>query len=275
MQVAGPVGQAAAGFIIGFVPLFGIIVGVVIASAQHIVLMNKIGGNNGVDIHGVWGTHGVIITPRFSGLYEQLAEGATVGVAVFTIGEFLLKIAAQQPGLANTLGLATAGKIFELIGGGTPLGWAIVGALGLGIIELFLPEPDPDQHGGIHADRDAIGPWESFTMSFLEGENEVSLLSWQGFFSARDGGGGQVFANRPWVKEWERWTMIKNDDGTVSFKAFNGHFLVAEEGGGRECWANRTAIGPWEKFIMVPAPDGKIALKTLERQKFVSVQQDL
>jgi hypothetical protein len=99
-------------------------------------------------------------------------------------------------------------------------------------------------------------------------------LSWQGFFSAQIGG-GSVFANRPEVDEWETWTLIDNNDGTVSFQTANGHFLVTEEGRGRECWANRTSIEPWEKFVLVNLPNGKVALTTHDKGKFVSVQSGL
>ena len=252
-------------------PLAIIVVAAVEASAAYITLMNKLGGNQGVDIHGVAGSRGVIVTPRVSGMYEKLMEGASVGVAAGTIGEFLLKAAAAQPALSASLGLSTAASIFSHVAGGTPLGWAIAGAFGA-LIDVLLSEPDPDQHGGVLADRDHIGPWEAFIMSHLGQDNTVALLSWQGFFSARDGGGGAVYANRPWVQSWERWKLIDNNDGTVSFRTDNGHFLVAEEGGGRECRANRTAIGTWEKFYIENLPGGQIALRTRDKWKYVSVQ---
>jgi hypothetical protein len=267
LATAGPLGALAG-------PLAPAVVAAIEAAAGYITLVNKLGGNNGVDVHGVIGTRGVIATPRFSGMYERLRDGASVGVAVGTIGEFLLQAAAAQPALSASMGLSTAASVFSHVAGGTPFGWAVAGALGA-LIDLALSEPDPDQHGGVHADRDHIGPWEVFTLSQLGDGNAVALLSWQGFFSARDGGGGPVYANRPWIKEWETWTLIDNNDGTVSFQTFNGHFLVAEDGGGRECWANRTAIGPWEKFYLENLPGGQIALRTFVNRQLVSVQQGL
>jgi hypothetical protein len=259
-----------------FAPAAGPYAPAIIAATQiaseYIIMMNKMGGRNGVDIHGVVGTQGVIVTPRFSEVYEKLVEGATVGVGVATIGEFLLRIAAAHPGLSSALGLSAAARIFALVGGGTPYGWAVAGAFGA-VINLLLPEPDPDQHGGVRADRDGIGEWERFTMINTGGANQIALLSWQGFFSARGGGGGPVYANRPWVKDWERWTLVDNADGTVSFRTGNGHFLTAEGGGGQACWANRNAIGPWEKFRAENLQGGKIALKTITRPKYVSVQK--
>ncbi len=99
-----------------------------------------------------------------------------------------------------------------------------------------------------------------------------------GSFSAQFGGEQDVYANRPQVGDWETWTLIDNNDGTVSFKSFNGNFLSAELGGGVALYANRTSIGG-EKFHLVNLSSGKVALKTHlftgfpPLQKFVSVQQ--
>jgi hypothetical protein len=265
----------AAGAAVAAIPPLGpAILAAISAAAAYIVAVNKLGGSNGVDVHGVIGTHGVIVTPRFTGVYEQLADAARFSVAANTIGEFLVAAAAANPGLAGALGLGTVATVFKLLGGGTPFGIALGVALAVLPWPFSGSEPDPDQHGGVRADRDQIGEWERFTMTGL-GNDEITLLSWQGHFSARGGGGGPVYANRPWVKEWERWKLIDNGDGSVSFKTHNGHFLVAEEGGGRDCWANRTAIGPWEKFRIENLPDGKIAIRTITKAKYVSVQKDL
>jgi hypothetical protein len=82
-----------------------------------------------------------------------------------------------------------------------------------------------------------------------------------------------VYANRPQVGQWETWTLVSNNDGTVSFQSFNGNYLSAQMGGGTACYANRTAIGDWEKFYLVYLPNGKVALKTHDTGQFVSVMQ--
>ena len=102
--------------------------------------------------------------------------------------------------------------------------------------------------------------------------SKISLLAWQGFFSAQMGGGHGVYANRPQVGPWETWTLIDNHDGTISLQTNDGHFFCAEEGGGRECQADRTAIGNWEKFYLVNLSDGRVAFKTHDKGQFVSVQ---
>lgn len=183
-----------------------------------------------------------------------------------------MRAAANSPPLAAAFNLPVVASVFNAVAAGTPLGWAIAGAVGF-LVKLFEPEPDINDHGAVMADRRDPFAWESFLMAQIGAANEVSLLSHMGHFWAQMGGGHGVYANRPQVGDWEKWTLIQNGDGTASLRTFNGNYLCAEEGGGRECQANRTAIGPWEKFYLVNMPDGKIALKTHDRGLFVSVQR--
>ena len=114
-----------------------------------------------------------------------------------------------------------------------------------------------------------------FILATVGSGNQVSLLSWQGLFSAQMGGGNDVYANRPQVGDWETWTFVDNNDGTVSFKSSNGNYLSAQGGGGdgMAVYVNRTTVGDWERFYLVNLPDGRVALKTHDKGKFVSVQQ--
>jgi hypothetical protein len=259
-----------------FGPLWPAIVAALAAGAGYILSINRLGGNNGVDINGVVGTEGLIVTPRVGKVYGQLIKIARLGVSGRVIIEMVLAACAKDPALASAWQIPVAAGIFGQVAAGTPLGWAI--AVGVGVVERFIlgaDEPNPDQHGGVHADRDHVEAWESFWMNCLNSDTRVSILSWQGLFSARNGGGSSVFANRPQVKEWETWRLIRNGDGSVSFQTWDGHYLTARDGGGRECWADATSIGPFEKFELVNLPDCRVALKTQARGKFVSVQQDL
>ena len=265
---AGGQGLALAGG-----PLWPVISAALAASLAYIKFVDKLGGNNGVDINGVAGTAGVIVTPRLGGIYGDLLQAARVAVSGRTILDFVVRASGIVPGLGAALDVPVAASVFQAVEAGTPLGWAIAGAVGL-VVDLLGSAPDPNAHGAVVADRDQAQGWESFLMGSLGDTQHFSLLSWQGFFSAQQGGGDGIYANRPEIGEWETWTLIDNFDGTVSFKAFNGQFLTAEGGGGRECNANRTAIGTWEKFHIDNLPSGKVALRTLDHNKFVSVQQN-
>jgi hypothetical protein len=269
--------QGSVGLIGGLVtallggPVAGLVVAAIAAAAGDIQLMDAIGGDNGVEVTGVIGVRGVIVTPHASGMFGTLVQAARVTVAGDTIVEFLLKSGGQIPALASALGISVAASVFSAITTGIPLGWAIAGAFGA-IFKLFESAPDPNAHGGIHADRDAVGDWERFIMVNLGSSDHIALLSWQGLFSAQGGGGGDVYANRPQVKQWETWTLIVNQDRTISFRTFNGHFLTAINGGGSYCLADRTAIGNWERFYLENRPGGFIAIKTHDKGKYLSVQ---
>ena len=250
----------------------------VLAASSYIVLINRLGGSNGVDINGVLGTTGVIVTPRVGNFYGELIQAARLAVSGRTILDFLIIASGQLPELGAALNLPVVAGVLGAVESGTPLGWALAGALGL-VVDLTQSAPDPNAHGHIWANRDQPKAWERFILAQLGEDNEVALLSWQGLFSAQFGGGQDVYANRPQLGEWETWTLIDNSDGTVSFRTFNGNYLSAEQGGGEAVYANRTSIGDWEKFHLVNLPDGKVALQTHlftgfpPLQKFVSVQQ--
>lgn len=253
-------------------PLWPVIGAALGASIPYIELMNKLGGSNGVDINGVIGTEGLIVTPRVGKVYADLIQAARLVVSGRTIVDFLIIASGDVPALGATLGIPIVATVLTAVEAGNPLGWALAGALGFAV-NLLDTAPDPNQHGHIWANKDTPAQWESFYLAQLGSGNKVSLLSWQGLFSAQNGGGNDVYANRPQVGDWETWTLVDNNDGTVSFESFNGNYLSAQLGGGTALYVNRTTIGTWEKFYVVNLPDGKIALKTHDLGKFVSVMQ--
>ena len=250
-------------------PLWPIIAGELAGAIGYIETINYWGGSNGVDINGVAGTMGLIVTPRVGKVYGALIDAARLAVSGRTILDFIIMASSKIPELAAALEIPAAAQVFSLVSSGTPLGWALAG--GIGYVADAL-EPSPDIHGSVMADRNQALEWESFTLATIAPGNQVSLLSHVGLFSAQGGGGQGVYANRTQVQDWETWTLFDNGDGTASLRTIDGHFLTAEEGGGRECQANRTAIGNWEKFYIVNLPNGKIALRTHDQGKFVSVQ---
>ena len=231
------------------------------AAAAIILFMDALGGDHGVEVTGVLYLAGTIVMPRNAGFAGTLVHGAlTVVDGATTIVDFILKSAGASPKLAEALGLA-------IVAG--PIG------IGIAIAELLSPSHDPNEHGGVRGDRRAIGNWEKFTLVHLpNASNEVTLLSWQGLFSAQGGGGSSVFANRPKVGPWETWALLHNANGTVSLQSVNGHYLTALGGGGDNstCYSDRTAIGTWEMFYLEPLPGGQIAIKTHDRQTYLSVQ---
>jgi hypothetical protein len=263
---------AGSGAIFAAAGLAAPIIGATIAaSIAYVHLVNVLGGNNGVEITGVIGTEGVIVTPRGGALFESFADAARIGFGVATVIEWVIVAASKSPAFAGSMQLTALGTIFQFITSGHPLGIALAAGIGLAW-QTLAGEPDPNEHGGIAADRTEALAWESFVMADLGNIGQVSLLSHMGLFSAANGGGAGVYANRPQLGDWERWTLIKNDDGSVSFRSIGGHYLVAESGGGSVLNANRTSIGEWEKFWIYFLPGGRIALKTYVTGHFVSVK---
>ncbi|MBL8211537.1 MAG: hypothetical protein JNK87_12525 [Bryobacterales bacterium] len=247
--------SGAAGAVAGSTAPFAPVAAVALAAlAGVIVTVNQIGGGQGVNVVGVVTTQFVTITPRFVspvGLVSAFAQAvhAATGLPGGVVGA----------GLGAGLALLATGPAGVVVGGFAGAIGAVIGGGG---------GANP---GDVHADRALVGPWEKFLLVTLT-PNNVAISSWRGFFCAENGGGGPVHANRPHIRTWETHTLLRNPNGTVSFRSSGGHFLVAESGGGSVCNWNRTAIGPWEQFWMEFQGDGSVALKTFQGGRYVSVQ---
>jgi hypothetical protein len=246
----------------------------ILAAYPYILAMNKLGGNNGVTISGVLGTLGVIAMPRVGKWAAEAISALRTTVQGKTILDALIFLAGKSPVLDNALKIPPIAAAVALVAGATPLGWIVAGVAGWFIAEQDEPPPLPA--GAVFANRDIAREWERLLIASVNNDpaaNRISILSHVGLFSALDGGGQSVYANRSKVEDWEKWTLINNSDGTVSFKSNDDrHYLCAEGGGGRECVVNRTQIGPWEKFWMEKLDNGHVALKTFSNNQYVSVQ---
>ncbi|MDB5306948.1 MAG: Endo,4-beta-xylanase precursor [Gemmataceae bacterium] len=86
---------------------------------------------------------------------------------------------------------------------------------------------------------------------FLHSDGSASLRYRTGYLCAELDDHYTTIANRPEPLTWEKWTVERQGDGTVSFKSHRGKYLCAEGGGGKVVWANRDLVGEWEKFKLV------------------------
>jgi hypothetical protein len=109
-----------------------------------------------------------------------------------------------------------------------------------------------DDAGIVHANRTAIGPWETWTLE-RQPDGRVALKSVNGrYLSAEQGGGGDVHANRTAVGPWELWRIGVQDGDAISLQSDNGHFLSARfDMPDAPVNATRDSIGPWETFTLV------------------------
>jgi hypothetical protein len=229
----------------------------------YISLIDDLGGDQGVDITGVIGTQGVLVTPHVLGAYGWLVKGSGIAVAAGeTIANFVIKVAGAIQTVAETL--CSTPAIITAILTGNP----VVGAAAGIITGLFSHNNPPDTTpGAVKANVNAIGAHETFVLIGVgRGNDQVALLSWQGFFSAQQGGGAQVYANRAVASIWETWTLINNGDGTVSFRTYDGkHYLGTSSIPDHSCWADQTQNQPrgWCRFTMQHLDGCHVALKTV------------
>jgi hypothetical protein len=141
----------------------------VAAVSAYVALIDQIGGDNGVDISGVIGAAGVIVTPRGLGAYGWLVKGANIVVdAGKTIGEFILKLVGSvQHGDIQTV------AVLASIGGGLLAGLATI-PMGAVILDWLFgrrADPPPDspealnKRGAVKANRPKVQPWETFVLT--------------------------------------------------------------------------------------------------------------
>lgn len=105
----------------------------------------------------------------------------------------------------------------------------------------------------IVANRQGIGPWETFTQ-VDRGGGKIALKACNGkFVCARGGSGSQLFANQDSADSWETFTPAQ-DGQLFTLQAYNGQYVTAEGGGGGLLVANRAIAGSWEKFVRIENP---------------------
>lgn len=83
-----------------------------------------------------------------------------------------------------------------------------------------------------------------------------------------------ILANRETASDWERFTVIENMDGSVSFKAkANGRYLSAELNAGGCLNARADIVDGWEKFRLSWRGDCCV-IRSCANGKFVSVMPE-
>ncbi len=102
------------------------------------------------------------------------------------------------------------------------------------------------------ANRDRVGPWESFEVCVV-GSNKIALKSLANnkFVSAEASGAKPLIANRSRVGPWETFEIHYQAGNHVSLKSVaNQKFVCAENAGAQPLIANRDAVGLWETFTI-------------------------
>lgn len=91
------------------------------------------------------------------------------------------------------------------------------------------------------------------------------------FVSAENGGADALVANRDTAGHWERFKIIQNSDGTVSFLSMsNIKYVQADLNNGGRLIASATYPSTWEKFTREDLGGGLVAFKSVANGKYVS-----
>lgn len=232
----------------------------VITTAVGVVkIVDLIGGNKGVEICGVLGYLGLTITPPQWSPFEFLKKfPSLITESAEHLGDIIFKTITYWK---------------DKIGWKLPLTIAFPFVFGpIVLAQKFLGSIFGKKHGGMRADKKEVGQQEKFILVNLPEENKVALLSWRGYVRAKNGGGSEVWADKPWIRADEKWEIEHNEDGTVSFKCKKGYYFIAKGGGGKECDADSKNKGSWERFFMEFHEDGVCSLRTLEKGLYVHVK---
>jgi hypothetical protein len=135
--------------------------------------------------------------------------------------------------------------------------------------------PQKQPNGFVETDRTVVGPWETIQLE-ADADRKVSMRFHTGYLSAEHGGGYDAIANRAAAQIWEKWSLVRNEDGTFSFLASDGkHYLTAEppnaQGFKGRLMVDREQIGPWEKFT-IESHDDTTAIRSAATGRYLSAQ---
>ncbi|GEM_PF-1745847 len=109
---------------------------------------------------------------------------------------------------------------------------------------------DLGRAGSVVADRERVGPWETFVLFRLD-ESRVALQASNGKFICADlGSGASLKANRECPGKWEKFVLVAMGGDRVALRATNGKYVCADLNRDGMLVADRERSGPWETFIL-------------------------
>lgn len=278
-KIAGS-GGTAAGIVAGGAEPLAVVLG---AIAGVLVAVDQVGGGQGVNVVGVFGTQLVTVTPAAFSPVKLVKSFADA-----LIHETGLPDGVVGAGIGAGVALLAVGPAGVVIGG-------VAGALGATVFDNGGPNP-----GDVYADRRAAGPWETFFLVSLgtpeTKEETLGDKLRKPFPSGREGGvrwSRQAPAERPTTvfrpgqvgeARWARGTLGDKlrrplhptpppapsppppaappapPPASVAVGSWRGYFS-AESGGGAAVHANRREIGPWESAELIHNDNGTVSLR--------------
>jgi aryl-phospho-beta-D-glucosidase BglC (GH1 family) len=103
--------------------------------------------------------------------------------------------------------------------------------------------------------------------------SSIKAMANSNFVSADNAGASPLIANRTTAQGWEKFQIVNNSDGTISFLSMaNGKYVTADISttGGNKLIAQATTIQQWEKFKQVNLGNGTVAFQAMANNQFVT-----
>ncbi|WP_435164092.1 cellulase family glycosylhydrolase [Paenibacillus glycanilyticus] len=96
------------------------------------------------------------------------------------------------------------------------------------------------------------------------------------YVTAENTGDSPLVANRTSVGTWEKFIVVTNADGTVSFLSLaNNKYVSADLNNNGRLIAQAQGIAAWEKFTKSTNADGTVSFKSVANNKYVSADLNL
>lgn len=119
------------------------------------------------------------------------------------------------------------------------------------------------------AQTDFINTAKAYTANF--GWSSIKATANNQYASADLNNGGVVYGNRTTVQGWEKFKIINNPDGSVSFQSqANNLYLTADLNNGTKLTALAKGVLGWEKFWRINNADGTVSFQAQANNLYVS-----
>lgn len=116
---------------------------------------------------------------------------------------------------------------------------------------------------------DLINTTKAYTANFSWSSIKATANSL--YASADLNNAGVVYANRTTVQGWEKFKLINNPDGSVSFQSqANNKYLTADLNNGTKLTAMAKGVLGWEKFWRINNADGTVSFQAQANNLYVT-----
>ncbi len=123
--------------------------------------------------------------------------------------------------------------------------------------------------GSFQANTALINVFRAYTASY--GWSSIKAMANNNYVSADLNNGSVLYANRATVQGWEKFQIVNNPDGSVSFLSMaNNMYVTADVNNGGKLVALAKGILGWEKFWKITNSDGTVSFQAQANNKYVT-----